>query len=47
MKEIAKMINQDQKMICAVAKTETNMKKKKLDKVRSSLLHTIQSKDIS
>lgn len=46
MKEIAKMINQDQKMICAVAKTETNMKKK-LDKVRSSLLHTIQSKDIS
>lgn len=27
MKEIAKMINQDQQMICAVAKTETNMKK--------------------
>lgn len=46
MKEIAKMINQDQQMICAVAKMETDIKKK-LSKVRSSLLHTNQSKDIS
>lgn len=28
MKEIAKMINQDQQMICAVAKMETDIKKK-------------------